>query len=68
MVRGVSQNSLINYVMEKCLDLLLVWGDWNVGMFVSILFLMRREADKVETCNTKTRAIVLKNKKILAKV
>lgn len=35
---GGSQNSLINYVMEKCLDLLHVWGDWNVGMFVRILF------------------------------
>lgn len=43
--------------MEKCLGLLHVWGDWNVGMFVSILFLMRREADKVE------HAILLKEKK-----
>lgn len=25
-----SQNPLINYVMEKCLRLLHVWGHWNV--------------------------------------
>lgn len=37
-VGGGSQNPLINYVMEKWLSLLHVWGDWNVGMFVSSCF------------------------------
>lgn len=44
-VEGGRQNSLINYVMEKCLSLLHVWGGWNV---CEHLFLMRREADDVE--------------------
>lgn len=36
-VKG-SQNWLINYVVEKCFSLHHVWGEWNVGMFVSIYF------------------------------
>lgn len=37
---GGSLNPLINYVMEKWLSLLHVWGDWNVAVCEQ-LFLMR---------------------------
>ena len=43
-----SQNPLINSVMEKCLRLLRVWGDWNVAVCEQF-DLMRWEAGKHAT-------------------
>lgn len=42
---GGSLNPLINYVMEKCLRLLHVWGERNVAVCEQLV-LMRWEAGK----------------------
>lgn len=53
-----SQNPLINYVMEKSLHPLRVWGDWNAAVCEQLV-LMRWEAGKHATLKKEANLFTL---------